>query len=217
LVRSGAPRIKNNNIFQNGNFDLQVEGSVSILAALDNWWGTDGSQEINTRIKGPVSYGRILNAPYPGGQPIEIKLVKRTDVTAEKPKRGEMKKSYPIDDRSAMGLLEQAKKNIKEGKTEEASNLLHGIVKAQPENHEAWFFLGLADYQAGRPVEALKSISTAVELSPNSAGYRYNLGLTYNETGNLPAAIEEWRKVMALEPQNQNAKMLLELYEKRMK
>ena len=86
LCRNAVPIIRNNNITGNNEFDLSAENRAStMVAALDNWWGSKDHADVSKRIKGLVSYPRVLDGPYPNGKPVDLKKSEKTAVKPEKP------------------------------------------------------------------------------------------------------------------------------------
>ena len=57
---------------------------------------------------------------------------------------------------------------------------------------------------------ARTAIERAVLLKPDHANYHYYLGLLYNEIGSKDKAKKEWQIVLGIDPNNNNAKVLLE-------
>jgi parallel beta-helix repeat protein len=211
LCRSAAPIIRNNNLLSNLDFDLHVEGmSENIIAALGNYWGSNDPEKIGRKIKGPVSYLTILDAPYPEGKPVELK--RRKEEIADPRTVPPTGTSGKAEGSAVADLIEQAQRQSNKGNHGEAIRILSKVLTNDPRNHRAWFLLGMSHYQMGNAAEALKSMEKAVAIDGNNVGYHYNLGLAHNDTGNGAKAEEEWRKVLSLDPQNQNAKMLLEMY-----
>ena len=76
----------------------------------------------------------------------------------------------------------------------------------------AIFQSGMERFAAERYAEAVPLMLQAIDLEPDNAGYHYNLGLAYFENGDLQKAIASWDRVVALDPDNQSAKILLGLY-----
>lgn len=185
-----------------------------VLAALDNWWGSTDIIDISSKIKGIVSYKRILDAPYPKGKPIEI--------LRDYIKSSEYEKEGSVEIKSAKNILisipqliEKAVGNMRQGKDKEAREILERVVAVHPDNPKARFFLGVLFYQLQKIDEALKNIKIAVQLDPKNPGYHYNLGLAYSEKGDMVRAVAEWRKVIELDPDNKSARTLLDMYTKR--
>jgi hypothetical protein len=210
--RNSSPLIRTNNIYGNQGFDLQVETmSETIVAALNNWWGTTSAEKIAAKIKGPVSYATVLDGPHPEGKPIELEKSRR-EATGQPVPAEVVAGPKSLDQEEVARLMKDAQEEINQGKHVEAARTLLRVVGADEGNHRAWFLLGMSYYQMGNAAEALKSMEKAVAIDVSNVGYHYNLGLAYSDTGNAAKAVEEWRKVLTLDPQNQNAKMLLEMY-----
>ena len=195
LSKNATPTVRYNNFSGNKDFAINnINKAPGLLATMDNWWGSTDIVEISPKIKGIVSYKRILDAPYPEGKPTEIL------------------KDYLI---SIPQLIKKAVGNMQQEKYKEAREILECVVAVQPDNPKARFFLGVLFYQLRKFDEALKNIKIAVELDPKNPGYHYNLGLAYSEKGDMVRAVAEWRKVIELDPDNKRARTLLDMYTKR--
>jgi tetratricopeptide (TPR) repeat protein len=71
---------------------------------------------------------------------------------------------------------------------------------AEPAQPRAWNHLGLAYHKAGRPHDAIPAYQQALQLNPNLAVTRFNLGCLYLDHNNLPAAISELNAYTVLDP-----------------
>ncbi|MDQ6788218.1 MAG: tetratricopeptide repeat protein [Acidobacteriota bacterium] len=63
---------------------------------------------------------------------------------------------------------------------------------ANPEYSDGFYLLGNAYYYGGQPQKAIDAYLKSLELSPDFAKARFNLGLTYFVKGDLPAAREQY-------------------------
>ncbi len=192
LCRNAEPVIQYNNFVNNGPFALLFESDANVkLAALDNWWGSKDTDAIKDVIKGNINYKNILDAPYPEGKSITaIPELSETQVAQ---------------------LTEAALKNMKKGNPEGAVNKLQQIIKAQPKNHKIWYLLGTLFSRSGNKPEAIKHFERAIEIDPKKIAYHLNLGIASQET-NPGKAMAAWRKVLEIDPDNEQAKTFLEIY-----
>jgi serine/threonine protein kinase/tetratricopeptide (TPR) repeat protein/WD40 repeat protein len=67
---------------------------------------------------------------------------------------------------------------------------------------EAWFELGYACVESGRPKEAFAAYSRCIELNPNGPGAWNNRGMLYEKRGEPDKALADFSKALALNPQN---------------
>jgi hypothetical protein len=74
-VLGAQASVTENNLTDNGPFDLAGEMNGGAVAALNNWWGTAKGLEVFARIRGRVDVRSILDAPYPEGRPVELPIL----------------------------------------------------------------------------------------------------------------------------------------------
>jgi hypothetical protein len=67
--------VTENNLTDNGPFDLMGEMKGEAVSALNNWWGSAKGLEVFARIRGRVDVRSILGAPYPEGKPVELPIL----------------------------------------------------------------------------------------------------------------------------------------------
>ena len=73
---SGAQAlVTENNLTDNGPYDLAGEMTGESVAARNNWWGTAKGLEVFARIRGRVDVRSILDAPYPAGKPLDLPIL----------------------------------------------------------------------------------------------------------------------------------------------
>lgn len=83
------------------------------------------------------------------------------------------------------------------------------FLKAQPYSIEARSNLGAAYARLGRYQDAIQQYKLALALDANNATIRFNLGLAFYKAAHLPEAAAELAQVVAAQPQNKNAVVLL--------
>ena len=82
---------------------------------------------------------------------------------------------------------------LKLEKNGEAVKAFQQCVNLYPDDAEAQYALGLANFRAGRFRAAAESFKKATKLSPQMAKAHYGLGLAYQELGNEQGLTEEYR------------------------
>jgi tetratricopeptide (TPR) repeat protein len=88
----------------------------------------------------------------------------------------------------------------REGRIDEAIAEYQKAIELRPNSWANFSALGLSLYQADRYEEAAKAFSRVIELQPESAlGYQ-QLGVTYQVLGKTDAALENYRKAIAIAP-----------------
>ncbi len=104
------------------------------------------------------------------------------------------------NDLNALILLANAFKEL--GITEQAINTYKKIISAQPDNHLAYFNLGLLYQQEKKSEEAQNYLLKSIELNENYAPAYYALGLSYMSLGDSKntKAKELFERYLQLEP-----------------
>jgi len=82
----------------------------------------------------------------------------------------------------------------------DARDALQQVVSASPENREAWYQLGLAQYRIGEIDAAEKDFRTALRLDPGDEWSRVALGAVLMGTSRQEMAESEFRRVLAADP-----------------
>jgi tetratricopeptide (TPR) repeat protein len=73
-------------------------------------------------------------------------------------------------------------------------------LSMDPQNAEAYQFLGLALYSNGQYGAAVHAFAESLTRDPNNVDTFYDLGITFHADGNLPAAIKAYRQAIRLNP-----------------
>ena len=86
------------------------------------------------------------------------------------------------------------------GDFREAERLYRAIVQHDPHHDEALHLLGVLTVQAGKPVEATDLISRAIQINGTKPEFHYNMGLAQLALNDRDAAIQYFRRAVALRP-----------------
>lgn len=139
--------------------------------------------------------------PHPSGlsQDQLLSLVKQT--------HGERKKEME-------NLLKAAQQVSREGDSEsisrlattfychrlyrEAADLLVGLTRLNPDNHEAHYLLAMTLVSLGESVDAVNAAAEAVRLRPGYADYRNSLGEALLSAGAVAEAISEFEAAISI-------------------
>lgn len=98
---------------------------------------------------------------------------------------------------------------VAEGNEKDAIARSEAAALLAPNDIGALFQLGLLYYRNQRYADSEAVFTRAVTLNDNYANARYFLGLIYDKNGNKQRAIEEFKKVAALNPSNEEVKKIL--------
>ena len=82
---------------------------------------------------------------------------------------------------------------------------LEKVVQLEPDNAQANYLLGLANYDLKKYGRAEKNFMRALELKPGFEEVYFNLGILYERWKKFPRAIEYFNKAIALNPKNATA------------
>ena len=103
------------------------------------------------------------------------------------------------------GMLSAARQSLAEGRYQEAIAAYQAVLKRQPETVDAMTHLGLIVAIGGHADSALETWDKALRIDPDYApAYLYRGEVLYEVKRNSPAAIESWRRFLALVPSGQD-------------
>ena len=205
-LAASSPVMIENNVHSNTGYQLFIDGpGEAIVSVQNNWWGTTNRDQLQRLISGPVSYAKVLDAPYPDGRSIAL-----PSRVADAPALVSVAPAA-APTASAEELVAQGEAALQQDRTAEALSAFTQALSLQPDNHKLVFRVGVMHYQLGQPAEAMQAMQRAAELQPDDAGYAYHLGLVYSELGMSEQAVAAWERVLAIRPDHRNARMLLAL------
>jgi cytochrome c-type biogenesis protein CcmH/NrfG len=98
---------------------------------------------------------------------------------------------------------------IAEHEPQRAVEVLEQLIRRQPRNEHAYFFLGAAHYELGDHAKALRAYVTALELVPSYVGAMVNAGHTLRLLGRYDQAIRMGQQVLARRKDDPDALFLL--------
>ena len=103
------------------------------------------------------------------------------------------------------GMLRAARQSLAEGRYQEAIAAYQAVLKRQPDNVDAMTHLGLIVAIGGHADSALETWDKALGIDPTYApAYLYRGEVLYEVKRDYPAAIESWRRFVALVPSGQD-------------
>lgn len=98
------------------------------------------------------------------------------------------------------GQLSLAVEALQQRRPEEAERICHQILSADPDEADAWHFLGIIAQQLGRQQAAVESFQRCVALNPADGEAFSNLGVTYRHQGQLSAARDCFQQATQIQP-----------------
>lgn len=93
-------------------------------------------------------------------------------------------------------VLSLAKKSFTDGKFTQAKSQFQAIIKNDPDNYVAHFFLALVHARDEQFADAAVEYSEVIRVVPGHLGARLNLALVYEQLGREEEALPEYRAVM---------------------
>jgi tetratricopeptide (TPR) repeat protein len=88
----------------------------------------------------------------------------------------------------------------RQGRPQEAADLLGRAAAANPRHADAHFNHGVALGELGRASEAVAAYTRALALAPGNADAHYNLGVALEALGRMPEALAAYERAIALRP-----------------
>ena len=99
--------------------------------------------------------------------------------------------------------------HLMDGQYKSAERLLSRAVQLVPEQAAPKHFLGRALLQDGRNAEAQPYLLQAVAMDPKVWDYHYWLAVSFEESGNVSAALAEYQRALQLNQDSKEAKLRL--------
>jgi uncharacterized RDD family membrane protein YckC len=109
----------------------------------------------------------------------------------------------------ASTLRDQGLQALREGKLEDAAELLARAVMADGRDAEARACLGVVYSQRGLHAQAIRALQAAVELAPHESRFHYNLGVARASAGDRPGAAAAFGETLRLRPDHAQAQARL--------
>jgi len=107
-------------------------------------------------------------------------------------------------------LRDQGIQALQAGEVDKAVDLLARAVMADDSDGDAKAMLGIAYAQKGLHAQAKRALQTAIELQPENANYRFNLGVALERAGDLPGAAVAYRDTLQLNKDHGQARAKLQ-------
>ena len=79
-----------------------------------------------------------------------------------------------------------------------------------PDTEEMWYYLSLSQKKMGNYLSSLEASRKVYELHPGNINNLINLSDLYRLTGHFAEAREFSEKALAIDPENQNAKKIIQ-------
>jgi Flp pilus assembly protein TadD len=109
-------------------------------------------------------------------------------------------KPADVADHAYWGAVEEATEMLHEERFHEALATLRDVVKQDPKNPYAYYFLGVGLYEVGELEAARDAYRACVRVAPEHRGARVNLSHVLRELGDTREAIKEGTQALSLSP-----------------
>ena len=90
--------------------------------------------------------------------------------------------------------------HYEQGDLDEAAKLLTAVLRTEPGNPEANFWMARVNAKRSDYTLAQESIRAAIDRAPTRANYHYELGLILKGAGKTPEAVLAWKQAVKLDP-----------------
>lgn len=121
-----------------------------------------------------------------------------------------MAESY-IPPEARWDAVQEAVELLREGERDAAMAELLRVLEKDAENEYGYYYLGMAYFEQGEFVQAMKAYLKAVELAPGYLGAMLGLGHTLRMLGRYEEAIRVGKQVLSQELEDPDALHLLGL------
>lgn len=111
--------------------------------------------------------------------------------------REELAQAQKLDPEDVEIRLDMADLDLATGNTDEAAELINGVLAEQPEHRRAKMLDGILLFQQGQLDSAESILVEALVLNPDPARVHYYLGQIYEKKGNTAKALEHYREALA--------------------
>lgn len=108
-------------------------------------------------------------------------------------------------DEAQWAAVEEASELILEDRYPEAMLLLRDVIKAQPNNAYAYFWLGVAFFETKQLVPARDAYRAAIRVSPSYLGARVSLSHVLRQLGDLQGALAQATEALRRFPKDGEA------------
>ncbi|HVN63552.1 MAG TPA: tetratricopeptide repeat protein [Candidatus Binataceae bacterium] len=125
-----------------------------------------------------------------------------------------LKQAEAMPGGAAAAQLARAKILFLRGNRKAAESILNSILGQDPENVPALLALGTVLAADGSNEDALAAYRRAATLAPNETSLHYKIAVTLHNLGREREARDECRKILALSPDNPDARALMAAIER---
>ena len=172
-----------------------------------------------------ILYSSVVVAADPAVEPVTASDQTRTtgEATSEQSQPDSPKPPDTSDQAQAAKpsksdeQIEAGKKLFRASKFDQASAIFNSVLEAEPDNPQAYYWLGQIDLKHGRVQEGIRKIIRSTELAPDNALLWQTLGQVYEENELYGQAEAAYNKAVEVNPKLLLARLSLALFHERRK
>lgn len=168
---------------------------------------TKGLRDVGKRLFSPVS-GGVKTGLQKSYQKL-LQLERKYRLSAGQPHTEEEKERHR---QKIVALMQKGQQVFGDGNLGEAEQAFLDVVRLNPQEVEAYEYLGEVYTQKKEYEHAIETLEFARKLNPNEDRIYYDLGMIYDVQGNREKAMENLKECVRLSPNNpRNLDSLLDL------
>lgn len=138
--------------------------------------------------------GQNLNFAIPSERITRLKKLDRGKTLTER--RSQISGEWLT---SAEGLFFAGLSYLWREEYENALSHFEKAVEKDPNNADAFFYIGYCNGELGRYTEEIEAYKQAIRIKPDLAEAHYNLGLVYLQVGDKSSALKEYKILKELD------------------
>jgi len=140
-------------------------------------------------------WGDSHNAYYQRG----LTFIRKNDISNA---NLDMKKAIELKPDWPLPIKAIAKYYFEVSLYDQSTEYYQKIVKVDPKDEEALFYLGKSYFFQEKPEKALEQFSKLIRLNPRHAKGYYEIGVIFEDAGDFPQAVTYLQKSQSLDPSN---------------
>ena len=166
--------------------------------------GSSGSPVINSKgeVIGVatliVTKGQNLNFAIPSDKIIALKETAKAALS-------ESYASLTADANGAQNSFNRGLKELWQDNWSAALTYFQKATEKNPDNVDAWFYIGYCYGRLGRYQEAIEAYKQAIKIRPDDAEAHNNISIAYGKLGRYQEAIEACKQAIRIKPDNADA------------
>jgi len=158
---------------------------------------TKGLREVTKKVVAPVSFtiGKAVQRSYHK----LLQLERKYHLAVGQPKTEEEKLRRR---QKVIALMQKGEQVFTAGNLGEAEQIFLDVIRLNPQEVEAYEYLGEVYSQKKEYENAIETLEFAKKLSPNEDRIYYDLGVVYEMQGGTQKALENFQECVRLSPNN---------------